>query len=265
MLQGLTAVQSQPRLESIPHDPLGVGGNQSLSQASSGLAVDQTLPTGSLQTMLFIVSILNGRDASQIKSLKIPDSVLIAPHTHEPLFIGNKPDEKGQNRLSCTPISADEIEPLFGSWLQANMKLQQEGRGQFSPLTLCKADSLNTSTKKRLDFFIASSLKTFNDCLYMSKRGMFGQRQHPLKSSYLIQRFVPARSESATFVYRCSWKKDVGYKVHKITSLVTEDTVGEAEEHIQAEATQPKPKSNRALRDFKLINLGSLTESYKTI
>ena len=72
--------------------------------------------------MLFIASILNGRDAAQIKSLKIPDSILISPNTHEPLFIGNKPDEKGQNRLSCTPISADEIEPLFGSWLQTNMK-----------------------------------------------------------------------------------------------------------------------------------------------
>ena len=94
---------------------------------------------------------------------------------------------------------------------------------------------------------------------------MFGQRQHPLKSSYLMQRFVPARPESATFVYRCSWKKDVGYKVHKITSLVTETTEGSNEEHVKAEKSLPTPKSDQTLRDFKLVNLGSLTDAYKTI
>ena len=132
-------------------------------------------------------------------------------------------------------------------------------------MTLCKADALNTSLKSRLDFFIASSLKTVNDCLYMSKRAMFGQRQHPLKSSYLMQRFVPAQSEGATFVYRCSWKKDVGYKVHKITSLVSESHAGEVEEQIQEEQAQAKSKSNGIPSDFKLINLQALTDAYKTI
>ena len=67
--------------------------------------------------MLFVASMLNGRGASQVRSLKIPDTILISPNTHEPLFIGNKSDESGQSRLTCTPISIDEIEPLFGSWL----------------------------------------------------------------------------------------------------------------------------------------------------
>ena len=94
---------------------------------------------------------------------------------------------------------------------------------------------------------------------------MFGQRQHPLKSSYLMQRFVPAQSESATFIYRCSWKKDVGYKVHKITSLVAESAVGDVEEQVQEEPAQTKPKSSGALSDFKLVNLQALTDAYKTI
>ena len=145
------------------------------------------------------------------------------------------------------------------------MKLQQERSSGFNPLTFCKADSLDTSLGNRLDFFIASALKTFNDCLYMSKRSMFGQRQHPLKSSYLIQRFVPTQHEGSTFVYRCSWKKDVGYKVHKITSLVTETTSENAEDQVQAKHNYLKPKSGANGGHFKLLNFHALTDAYKTI
>ena len=99
----------------------------------------------------------------------------------------------------------------------------------------------------------------------MSKRSMFGQRQHPLKSSYLMQRFVPTQPNTSAFIYRCSWKKDVGYKVHKITSLVGGNAAEDIEEQIQSEEAQIKPHSNSAPGGFKLIDCQALTDAYKTI
>lgn len=44
------------------------------------------------------------------------------------------------------------------------------------------------------------------------------------KTSFLMQRYIPPLSnEKSALVLRCCWKKDVGFKVHRLQSLVPSD------------------------------------------
>ena len=95
---------------------------------------------------------------------------------------------------------------------------------------------------------------------------MFGSRQHPLKLSYLIQRFVQSPPGKPSFIYRCSWKKDVGYKVHKIASLVGGKPQQESEEPAKEQYAEAQPKaSTQAMQELKLIDFQTLTDAYRTI
>jgi len=66
------------------------------------------LPLGSLQSILFLASILQGPASprSQINHIRLADTLVVTPHCREPLLLSNTidPDSK---RLLSTPIEFD--------------------------------------------------------------------------------------------------------------------------------------------------------------
>ena len=92
-----------------------------------------------------------------LKSLRVPDTILVSFLSHEAILIQNGPSQEGHNQLVSKSISEQETEKLILGWLDQNIRMQMDSRGQLFPLTISKGGLL---TDGRLDFFPASSIRT---------------------------------------------------------------------------------------------------------